>query len=71
MGEKMSKKWNPDDPNPLSDEVGRFYMPQGGWFRIGQYEYFFDAIPEDGIRMIINPETKEVEPETFKMKRSI
>lgn len=67
----MSKSWNPDDPNPMSDEVGRFYMPTCGWYKIGQHEYFFDEIPEHGIRMIINPETHEVEPENFKMKRSI
>jgi hypothetical protein len=48
-----------------------FSIPQTGWYRIGEYEYFFDQTPEDGIKLIINPETFEVEPETFKMKRKV
>ena len=72
LGEIMKLKWNPNESYPMSGEVGRFYaIKSNGWYRVGQHEYFFDDIPEDGIRIIVNPETREVEPETFKMKRSI
>ena len=47
----------------------KFYVPQGGWYWIGEYEYFIEEIPEDGLKLVLNPETFQVEPENFKMKR--